>query len=178
VLSQRPVCGPLRAVSRGAASKPLKRRWEWLRGEPCTQAGGRGGAVHHHPRAGVCVGVWVGGGACVQDLAKLTWPRAFERAAAAAASPFSRAPQRPINRPYLDDGIFFDLLRDSRLLGAARASGFALSRRPALLFDRLSEINDTLQGLGDELGWAGFAKLAGIAEDTLTETCDGRCTRM
>ena len=85
------------------------------------------------------------------DMARLCWPKAFVNG---AVSTFAR-PARPPVRPLLDDGLFFDILRDTRLLFEVKrqetlASGAALlpSSRPAVLFDALEAINDAMLELG------------------------------
>ena len=77
------------------------------------------------------------------DLAKLTWPNVF---ASTGAASFRQA-QRPTTRPRLDDGLFYDLLRDTHLLSAARAQGVGWK----LLFEQLSAVNDALASIADEL---------------------------
>lgn len=80
------------------------------------------------------------------DQAKLTWPNAFSSSSAAS---FKRV-QRPINRPQLDDGLFFDLLRDTHLLTAARGHSCPANELPKLLFDALTAVNDALEDIAEE----------------------------
>jgi hypothetical protein len=82
------------------------------------------------------------------DLAKLQWPAAFS---AADASSFSR-PTRPVVRPRLDDGLFFDVLRDTRLLALVCSSGTLKdgvaatpTTRPLALFDAIDSVNEALR---------------------------------
>lgn len=90
------------------------------------------------------------------DLAKLAWPAAFAASAGQAnRSAFAR-PARPTIRPKLDDGLFFDVLRDTRLLHEATRGGAAMhdgspllpSQRPRVLFDALRAVNDAIRGDG------------------------------
>jgi len=90
------------------------------------------------------------------DLAKLAWPAVFAAAGGQAnRSAFAR-PARPTIRPKLDDGLFYDVLRDTRLLheatrgGATMADGSPLlpSQRPRVLFDALRAVNDAIKGNG------------------------------
>ncbi len=87
------------------------------------------------------------------DLARLAWPRVFA-SSGAARSMFAR-PSRPTIRPKLDDGLFFDLLRDTRLLvevhrQATMADGSRLlpSARPQVLFDAVRVVNDAIRDDG------------------------------
>ena len=95
------------------------------------------------------------------DLAKLTWPNAFSSSSAAS---FKRV-QRPINRPQLDDGLFFDLLRDTHLLTAARCHSCPANELPKLLFDALTAVNDALEEIAEENQ---------IVADSTIATCTGR----
>ena len=95
------------------------------------------------------------------DLAKLTWPNAFSSSSAAS---FKRV-QRPINRPRLDDGLFFDLLRDTRLLAAARCHSCPANELPKLLFDALTAVNDAIEEIAEENQ---------IVADSTIATCTGR----
>ena len=86
------------------------------------------------------------------DLARLRWPRAF--VASGAASSFA-PPARPTIRPMLDDGLFFDLLRDTRLLLEVMRqrtlnTGEPLlpTARPQHLFEALKTINDAIREEG------------------------------
>ena len=88
------------------------------------------------------------------DLAKLAWPRVFSSADAAAGSAFGRQP-RPVNRPRLTDGLFFDLLRDTRLLREvlrqsclSNGSPLLPNARPQVLFDALKEVNRVMSEAG------------------------------
>ena len=99
------------------------------------------------------------------DLAKLSWPNAFSSSSAAL---FKRA-QRPVIRPQLDDGLFFDLLRDTHLLTAAREAAAEGQRRkdelPKLVFDALAEVNDAMEQIADEHH---------VVADSTISACRGR----
>ena len=83
------------------------------------------------------------------DLARLAWPGAFDSTSTALSS-FARPP-RPTIRPKLDDGLFFDVLRDTHLLAEviraqtlADGSPLHAAGRPAVLFDALKAANDAI----------------------------------
>ena len=87
------------------------------------------------------------------DLAKIAWAGAF-CAASAARSAFARPP-RPTIRPRLDDGLFYDVLRDTRLLTevirqTTLADGTELTprARPQVLFDALQAVNSAIRDGG------------------------------
>ena len=89
----------------------------------------------------------------VLDLAKLAWPNVFSTSAGARSS-FAR-PQRPTIRPKLDDGLLFDVLRDTKLLfevirqqTLADGSELRPGTRPSVLFDALRAVNDAIRCAG------------------------------
>jgi len=89
----------------------------------------------------------------VLDLARLCWPRAFG-GSHITSSRFARAARTPV-RPILDDGLFFDVLRDTRLLHEVMhqttlASGAPLlpPARPQVLFDALWAVNEAMREAG------------------------------
>jgi hypothetical protein len=87
------------------------------------------------------------------DLARLAWPRVFSEASGRASS-FTR-PSRPVIRPKLTDGLFFDVLRDTKLLREVLCqthmrdgSPLLSSARPQVLFDALKRVNDAIAAAG------------------------------
>lgn len=74
------------------------------------------------------------------ELAKLAWPRAFIR-----LDVRGKKNKLVPERPKLDDGCFFDFLRDTNLLTLAASSSLALPEKVRYLFDHLKVVNDAVQ---------------------------------
>jgi len=77
------------------------------------------------------------------DLAKLAWPRAFVR-----LDMHAKANRLIPDRPMLDDGCFYDLLRDTRLLRVVVRGDAPLADKARQLFEQLSVVNDAIRSCG------------------------------
>ena len=97
----------------------------------------------------------VAGGAL--DLAKLAWPRAF-----VPLDVRGKTNKLIPDRPLLDDGCFFDFLRDTGLLRLATANAIPLGDKARYLFDHLLIVNEAIRtgGAPGKLSDEEFRKLA------------------
>jgi hypothetical protein len=77
------------------------------------------------------------------ELAKLAWPRAF-----VTLDVRGKKNKLVPERPKLDDGCFFDFLRDTSLLALAASSPLALPDKVRYLFDHLKVVNDAVRKAG------------------------------
>ena len=103
----------------------------------------------------------VAGGAL--DLAKLAWPRAF-----VPLDVRGKTNKLIPDRPLLDDGCFFDFLRDTGLLRLATANAIPLADKARYLFDHLRLVNDAIRdgGAPGKLSDEEFRKLGDASGKT------------
>mmetsp|Transcript_73353 Transcript_73353/g.122545 ORF Transcript_73353/g.122545 Transcript_73353/m.122545 type:complete len:559 (+) Transcript_73353:196-1872(+) len=73
------------------------------------------------------------------ELAKLAWPRAF-----VPLDVRGKANKLVPDRPLLDDGCFFDFLRDTKLLQIATSNNVSLCDKPRYLFEHLRLVNKAI----------------------------------